>query len=168
MELLVFRHGPAEDRDASRWPDDRRRPLTDEGRRATERAARGLRALECRPGRVLTSPATRARATAEILRKELRVDAPLAEWEELAPEAPAAPILERLHRWTGADPVAVVGHEPTLGELVGLAVTGDAVPITRLTRAGAILLAFPREARPGAAQIDWAVPRKVLGALDGG
>jgi len=61
--------------------------------------------------------------------------------------------------------VVLVGHEPQLGELVGLALTGDAVSLTRLGKAGAAAVAFPRAIRPGAATLDWRLDRKALARL---
>ena len=56
MRILLFRHGPAGERDPEQWPDDRLRPLTPKGIERTRRAARGLLRLEGRPRVVLTSP----------------------------------------------------------------------------------------------------------------
>lgn len=165
MEIVIVRHGPAASRDPSRWPDDRRRPLTPEGRRATRRAARGLSTLRPDVERVVTSPALRAHGTAEIVREVLGIEAELEAWEELAPDGAPGPILERLARVPRRRGVVVVGHEPTLGELLGLSVTGDAIPITRFSKAGAGQVTFPQEPRPGAAEIGWLLTRKQLERL---
>jgi hypothetical protein len=58
-----------------------------------------------------------------------------------------------------------VGHEPQLGELVGLALTGDAVSITRLSRSGGAAVSFSRSVGAGAATLDWKLDRKGLIAL---
>jgi phosphohistidine phosphatase len=165
VRLVVVRHGPAESRDPSRWPDDARRPLTREGRRITRGASEGVAVLEPDTHTVLTSSATRARATAEILRRPLGAPK-AAEWPELAPNAPAAPVLERLARHhEPKTTVVVVGHEPQLGELIGLALTGDAISVTRLSRAGAAAISFPRAVRPGAGVLDWRLDRSALTRL---
>lgn len=166
MDIILIRHGPAADRDPSRWPDDRHRPLTPGGTRSTRRAAKGLAALRPTVDKVVTSPATRAHATAEIFRKALEVEAELEVWAELEPDTPPGPILDRLQRFARRRGIVVVGHEPTLGELLGLAVTGESVPITRFSKAGAAQLTFPQEPRPGAAEIGWVLTRKQLERLD--
>ena len=68
MNLLVVRHGLAEDREAFKRTgrSDDLRPLTDRGRRRMRRNARGL-AKVIRPDLLVTSPLTRAVQTAEIL-----------------------------------------------------------------------------------------------------
>src|ERR1700730_7164982 len=96
MRLVVVRHGPAESRDPSRWPDDDRRPLSREGRRSTAAAAAGLARLESRGRTMVTSAATRARSTATLVREALRSKPVPAEWKELEPGASAAALLGRL------------------------------------------------------------------------
>jgi phosphohistidine phosphatase len=165
MRVIVLRHGPAESRDPQRWPDDERRPLSREGRRSTRDVADGLAVLEPKARTILTSPATRARSTAEIVRERLSAPKP-AEWAELRPEAPTAALLERLARHHDPnETVVLVGHEPQLGELVGLALTGDAVSITRLSRSGGAAVSFSRSVGAGAATLDWKLDRKGLIAL---
>ncbi|MCI4326423.1 MAG: histidine phosphatase family protein [Thermoplasmata archaeon] len=163
MRLLIVRHGPAESRDPRRWSNDDLRPLSRDGRRETRDAAAGIAALERQVGTILTSPATRARATAEILRNTLGVRSKLIDWPELAPGAPAAPLLERLAEdGTRRATVLLVGHEPQLGELVGLAIAGDAVSVTRLGRAGTAAVEFPKAIRAGGGTLAWRLDRKAL------
>ncbi len=161
----MVRHGPAADRDPSRWPDDQLRPLTPEGIRSTRRAAKGLASLRPTVDKILTSPAARAYGTAEILREVLQVESELERWPELEPDTPPGPILERLQRLSRRRGIVLVGHEPTLGELLGLSVTGESVPISRFSKAGAAKISFPEEPRAGAAEIDWVLTRKQLERL---
>jgi phosphohistidine phosphatase len=165
MEIVLVRHGPAANRDPSRWPDDQQRPLTPDGIRSTRRAAKGLASLRPTVDKVLSSPAARAYGTAEIFREMLEVESELETWEELEPDTPPGPILERLQRLSRRRGILVVGHEPTLGELLGLAVTGESVPITRFSKAGAAEITFPKEPRAGAAEIGWVMTRKQLERL---
>jgi len=165
MEIILVRHGPAADRDPSRWPDDQRRPLTPDGVRSTRRAAKGLASLRPTVDKAITSPAARAYATGEIFREALKMPTALETWEELEPDTPPGPVLERLQRLSRKRGILLVGHEPTLGELLGLSVTGESVPIARFSKAGAAQITFPREPRPGAAEIVWVLTRKQLERL---
>lgn len=118
MHLYVVRHGIAEP--AQPGGDDASRALTDEGERKLRRAVQGLRELDVSFDRVLTSPWARALRTAELL-------APVSEAPPVATEAlcePPRPELLALIAETG-DQVAVVGHEPWLGELIAWLVFGD-------------------------------------------
>lgn len=169
MELYVIRHGPAAERNPKRWSNDDERPLTPEGTSATRKAAKGFARLVDPIDRLFSSPAVRARRTAEIVREALEDPPPIEFLEELEPGAPAPAVLAKIHenarprsRWI------VVGHEPQLGELVGLAVMGEAVSPLRLTKGGMVELEFSREMVPGGARISWVLTRKQLMALASG
>src|SRR5258706_15858564 len=85
MRLILFRHAPAQARDPERWPRDLARPLTSRGETRARRAARGIVRLEPELTRVLSSPAQRARSTAEFLVRELGDGHEVQELGSLAP-----------------------------------------------------------------------------------
>ncbi len=160
---MVFRHGPAEVRDPARWPRDDRRPLSEEGRVETRRAAQGLVRHLDGVGLLATSGALRARQTAELLREALEEPPPIEVWEELSLGRLAGPLLDRVGRLPRSRrTVALIGHEPALSEFVGLALTGEGVPVVHLSKAGAVLIEFPSSVRPGAGRLLWALTRKQL------
>ncbi len=113
--LVVMRHG------ASDWPTGTRdldRPLTADGVAAAATTGRVLAAMDLAPDLVLTSPATRARTTAEVVvaaggwAVEV-VDTP-AFWQAGVPD-----VLARLARVPDdVDRLLVTGHMPTWGGLV--------------------------------------------------
>lgn len=113
MELLILRHGIAEDRGPDGGDDSRR--LTDEGVKKTREAARGLAKFTDAPGAILASPKVRAAQTAEILAQTFGVTV-----ETLPALGGASPqsIAEALSR-REESVLMIVGHEPTLGDLVG-------------------------------------------------
>ena len=167
LHVVVVRHGPAEIRDPARWPDDTERPLTPSGVKATRRAAKGIGRLVDPAPRIVTSRAERARATAELV--HAAVGGARAEtWIELASGRPAEPILDRLAR--SAQPgeeFLLVGHAPGLAEFVGLALTGDGLPVVRLAKGGAACIEFAAAVRPGAGRLLWLLTRKQLETLGG-
>lgn len=124
MQLYVIRHGIAEDARAGQADADRE--LTDDGVRKLRRVARGLRALGWRFDRVLTSPWQRAAQTAELL-APVRRHAPVA--TELLCDRPRAELLALIAEAgaSASDParIAVVGHQPWLGELLAWLAFGD-------------------------------------------
>ncbi len=167
MHLYLVRHGPAALRDPQRWPDDTARPLTPEGIRKSRSAAKGFALEVSHLDRIVSSPARRAHQTAKLFGAAFDPPPGIELWEELAPGSPPAPILERLRR-TARGPgaqVAVVGHQPGLEQLIGLALTGDGVPLSRFSKAGAASLEFPRAIRPGGARLGWLVTRSQLSAI---
>ena len=157
MELLVIRHAIAEDREAfaRTEKDDARRPLTKEGRRKMARASRGLRVLVPELARIVTSPADRARETAEIVAATYRC-APPIEAAVLAPDSDAAPVIDWLALHKG-DRVAVVGHEPQLGLLVARLLSGRERSFVQLKKGAVCLLDLGDEPQAGSATLLWAL-----------
>lgn len=117
MDLWVIRHGPAEKRGGGA-KTDAHRALTVRGLRRVERLAQSLAAREIVFERLWFSPWRRAVETADALAP--RVTGPLVV-TPLLRQAPSAALLdsfELAHE-------AVVGHEPWLGELIGILAWGD-------------------------------------------
>lgn len=56
MDLYSVRHAVAHERDADRWPDDAKRPLTPEGEKRFRLAAGGILRLVPEVDYVLSSP----------------------------------------------------------------------------------------------------------------
>jgi phosphohistidine phosphatase len=168
VQVVVVRHGPAEDRDPVRWPNDRLRPLSSKGTQQTRRVAKGLVRLLDGVARVASGPAVRARRTAELVGGALSPPRAVDLWPELDLDEDAAPILNRVRRELRVRQTAVlVGHDPVLAELIGLAVTGEGAAVARLTKGGAAALEFPASVRPGSARLLWLLTRKQLAALGG-
>ncbi|HXQ48804.1 MAG TPA: histidine phosphatase family protein [Thermoplasmata archaeon] len=163
VRVVVVRHGPAALRDPARWPDDAARPLTPKGAEQTRTAVKGLIRYLGGRARLASSPAVRCRVTAELLRTALEPTPRLDFWEELAPGALAPPIFERIGAAgrSGLE-IVLIGHEPTLAEFVGLALTGEGTPFARLGKPSAACLEFPSSVRPGAARLRWLLTRKQL------
>ncbi len=163
MELLILRHAIAFPQDAKRWPDDGERPLTPEGVKRARRAAAGLRRIATRPSLVLTSPLIRARDTAAIF-------AQAAHWpkarecEALAPQGSWEGVLEALRQQAGkSDCVAVVGHQPHLGQLLALCLRGDARPEAfELKKSALASLRFEGLARAGQGVLSALYPPRAL------
>jgi phosphohistidine phosphatase len=116
MELLLWRHADAVAADED--THDLERALTPKGGRQAKRMGQWLNQMLPAGTRVLVSPATRAQQTA------LGLDRKFKTAEALRPDAPVQEILEAV-RWPDArDPVLVVGHQPTLGQVAARLVAG--------------------------------------------
>jgi phosphohistidine phosphatase len=165
--VVVLRHGPAETRDPARWPDDGLRPLSTKGTQQTRRLSSGLARLVGPVACLATSPALRARRTADLVGRALDPPRRPEVWPELDVGSLAAPIFPRLRREIGPDrSVVIVGHEPTLAQFVGLALAGEPIAFTRFTKGGAACLEFPRSLRPGSGRLLWLLTRKQLAGAD--
>lgn len=165
MKVILFRHGPAGSRDASRWPDDARRPLTPDGEERTYAASRGLYRIEGAPDLILTSPCERAAATARIL-SEVADNTEVRMIDELEPHGSFRRILEHLRGLKSDAQVALVGHEPDLGKLAGTLLMGapSALP---LKKAGAAVIEFVGPIQPGDGTLKGFYPPRVLRRLAG-
>ena len=96
-ELYLIRHGLAEER-GDAWPDDVKRPLTEDGMERLRKEARGLARLDVSFDVVLTSPLVRARQTAEIIVAAFEPRPHLATIDSLAPGAQYASVIADLEK----------------------------------------------------------------------
>ena len=134
MRLTLLRHGIAEDHAAS----DFDRALTTVGTAQLERVLDGLCADGWVPGAILHSPLVRTTQTAAaVARRFPRV--PIVAVPELALDDLAA-ILHAASPWV--EPL-LVGHQPTLGELLAELI-GASPGTTALPRAGVAMLEVDR------------------------
>ena len=117
-ELYIIRHGVAEER-GDAWPDDTKRPLTEDGTTKWRKASRALARTGLLVDVVLTSPLIHARQTAEIFAAELSPHPALVTVDALAPGGSLANVLAEIEKHARRKRIAIVGHEPGLGELAG-------------------------------------------------
>jgi phosphohistidine phosphatase len=107
MDLILWRHAEAED-----GVPDMQRALTDKGRKQAEKMARWLRSHLPDDARILVSPALRTQQTASALTRDFST------LDTLAPGADAKSVLQAAGWPRAGGVVVVVGHQPTLGEVL--------------------------------------------------
>jgi phosphohistidine phosphatase len=114
MDLILWRHA-----DAAPGSRDLERKLTAKGRKQAERVGAWLASRL--PGRytMLVSPARRARETADALGTHYKIV------ERLAPGAAPGDILEVCGWPSHKGAVVVVSHQPDLGRVAALLVSGS-------------------------------------------
>ncbi len=118
FSLYLVRHGLAADR-GPEYPDDDLRPLTPRGMARFRSAVKGLAALDIEIDLVLSSPLARARQTADILASGLAGAPRVVETDALRPGARFDDLVRAVGECTRCDSVALVGHEPGIGEMAG-------------------------------------------------
>ena len=96
-ELYFIRHGVAEER-GDAWPDDNKRPLTDEGMSRMRKAMRGLARMGVSLDVVLTSPLVRARQTADIVAGGIDPRPSIVSIDSLAPAGSYAAVIRDLEK----------------------------------------------------------------------
>ncbi|MHC5537286.1 phosphohistidine phosphatase SixA [Singulisphaera rosea] len=160
-QLYLLRHGIALPFGTPDIPDDDR-PLTPKGERRIKRIGRTLRRLNLDVDRIVTSPLPRAFRTAELVADALGLQGQL----ETADELRAGRSAEAIRDWVLGRPedrLMIVGHNPSLSELVGLLVTGQSNSvICELGKGGIAALA----SQPGAGmRLDWLVQPRLIRRL---
>jgi phosphohistidine phosphatase len=118
FELYLIRHGVAAER-GENYPDDSKRPLTNEGVQKLRKEAKALVALDISLDVILTSPLVRTRQTAEVVAAGFRNPPPIVNMASLAPGSAHNAIIEELVKQHRRHRIALVGHEPGIGELAG-------------------------------------------------
>ncbi len=126
MLLFIARHGKAEEKKPGQSDEERR--LTDEGRRDVELVAR---LLPSRPSIVFTSPLRRAIETAEIIARVWSIKFRVL--EELHPQLLS---LEKLKRIEIPDSAVLVGHAPSIENLLSELIGGGKIKLKAGTIAG--------------------------------
>lgn len=164
MQLLLVRHAIAQEREdfAPTGLPDSERPLTEEGIRKMRENARGIMRLVPRLGMIATSPYVRARVTAGIL-LEAYGAVPYAEIEAMTPGGSREDVVAWLRKHADRDPIALVGHEPDIGELAAWLISGRTSDggIT-FRKGGAALIEFEGEPTAGEGRLEWLLPPRVL------
>ena len=165
MLLYLVRHGEAGNADASRWPDDRDRPLTADGEKKFGEVAEGLAKLASSVDVTLSSPLVRAWQTAVILEKRAGWPAPVR-FDALAGASPAD-VVDGLQPHSAAAAVALVGHEPSLSELASYLLTGDADRVSITMRKGGVICLESDDGAPraGGAHLEWMARPRILRAI---
>jgi phosphohistidine phosphatase len=164
LELYLIRHGIAAER-GKEWPDDSKRPLTPGGISRLRKAARGLNAIGVSFDQIVTSPLVRTRQTADVFAEELKGRPPIVTADALAPAGTPASVIQEIAKHVRKPRVALVGHEPNLGELAAQLI-GARAPI-EFRKGGICRIDFDVLPPKGLGALRWFLTPKMLRALGG-
>lgn len=115
MQLLLLRHGKAEDHSAA--GTDFSRELMEKGHEQARHAARILSAADMLPDIVLSSPLVRARQTADTFAEAARLPGSVVQpWLSCGMLPQIA--LSQLAAFADFECVMIVGHEPDFSQLI--------------------------------------------------
>jgi phosphohistidine phosphatase len=162
LELYLIRHGVAEERGED-WPDDSKRPLTPDGIVKLRKVARGLNEVGVAFDQIVTSPLVRTRQTAEVFSEELKSKPPMTTSDALAPAGTPAAVIQEITKHVRKARVALVGHEPNLGELAAQLI-GSRNPI-EFKKGGICRIDFDMLPPKGGGMLRWFLPPKMLRKL---
>jgi phosphohistidine phosphatase len=113
MELILWRHA-----EAAPGTPDATRALTGKGRRQAAKMGEWLNFHLPARCTILVSPATRTVQTAQALGRKFDIH------PDLAPAATPEQILAAANWPHAKQPVLIVGHQPTLGQVAALLIAG--------------------------------------------
>lgn len=113
MDLLLWRHAEAEEGE-----DDMKRPLTARGEKQATRMAHWIIAHQPPNLRIIASAATRTQQTAKALKL------PFETHRKIGPDACVSELIAA-SGWPQANgAVLIIGHQPSLGRLASLLLSG--------------------------------------------
>jgi phosphohistidine phosphatase len=162
LELYLIRHGLAAERGEA-YPDDSKRPLTSDGIARLRKEAKAIDRLDVEFDQILSSPLVRAKQTAEIFAEVMKGKPPLAVTDALTPAGSPATVIQELAKHMRKARIALVGHEPNMGELAAHLI-GAKTPLP--FKKGAIcridFSVFPPK---GKGQLIWFIPPRLLRKL---
>lgn len=159
LELYLIRHGESAER-GKEYPDDSKRPLTSQGLARLRKQAHALNELGVGFDAIITSPLVRSRQTADAIADVLKSKPPVTTADSLAPAGSSASVIQELGKHMRKARIALVGHEPNMGELAARLI-GAREPIE--FKKGAICrIDFEVFPPKGIGQLRWFLPPKML------
>jgi phosphohistidine phosphatase len=117
MDLILWRH--AEAFDAEPGESDEGRTLTPKGVKQAKKMAEWLTSQLPEGCKILVSPAVRTVQTAEALGRKFKIT------PEVGLEADAEDLLQAANWPNAKEPVLVIGHQPTLGQVAAVLLSGQ-------------------------------------------
>jgi phosphohistidine phosphatase len=159
VELYLIRHGLAAERGEA-YPDDTKRPLIHKGIVRLRSEARALARLGLTFDQIVTSPLVRAKQTADVFAEALSPHPPVALSDALAPSGTPVAVIEELAKYARRARVALIGHEPNLGELAARLIGARRAIEFKKGAICRIDVAALSPTRPGA--LRWFAPPKML------
>jgi len=157
MKLYFLRHGQAGDRED--WAgDDFYRPLTTDGVKRMEREAETIEELDLELEIIITSPLVRAKQTAEIVAKKLKMKDRIVEDHDLGLDFTFERLRDILAGHRDKKAIMLVGHEPSMSRTIGQLVGGARIDFKK----GALACVDLNDASAPAGELAWLIPPRVL------
>lgn len=159
MKLYILRHGEAAEHGDLRYPNDADRPLTPKGTRRTRALARVLRKLDITFDVIFSSPLVRARETAEIVERGLRLHVRVELTEHLANSGDTEKLVHQLDELRPTpESILLVGHEPDSSRLISLLCTGGPHLSLTLKKGGLCRMEIESLRAGRCARLEWLMP----------
>jgi len=161
--LYILRHGIALPHGTPGVSDDER-PLTPKGESRLREIGRALARLDLDLDSIVTSPLPRAYRTAEIVADALNWSEPIEIVDELRAGTDAGAIREWL-RCRMESNLMIVGHNPSLSDLIGLLVVENAHAMLGDLKKGGIAALTHVGGATDRYEVDWIATPRLLRKL---
>ena len=159
LELFLIRHGLAAERGAD-YPDDSKRPLTAEGIARLRKEAKTLARLDVDFDLIISSPLVRTKQTAEVFAQAMASHPSVTLSDALAPAGTPAAVFQELGKHMRKARIALVGHEPNIGELAARLIgTRTAIEFKKGAICRIDFEVFPPK---GTGLLRWFIPPRML------
>jgi phosphohistidine phosphatase len=159
LELYLIRHGLAAERSED-YPDDSKRPLTSAGITRLRKEAKALTALDVDFDLIISSPLVRAKQTADTIATSMPSHPEVTLSDALAPAGTPAALFQELARHMRKGRIALVGHEPNIGELAARLIAARSPLVFK--KGGICRIDFEIFPPKGTGQLRWFVTPKML------
>jgi phosphohistidine phosphatase len=159
LQLYLIRHGIAAER-GPEYPDDSKRPLTSKGIAGLRREVKALNELDVAFDLIITSPLARTRQTADVFAESLGGKPTVVQSDALAPAGTPASVLQELAKHTRKEKIALVGHEPNIGELAARLIGARAA--LEFKKGAICRIDFDVFPPKGLGKLHWFLPPRVL------
>lgn len=161
MILYFLRHASAGEPVSSPKKDEKR-ALDESGVEQCGYVGRALAALEAQVEVIISSPLKRAAQTASLVGNEMGYEGKLVFEDALRPTASFADFRKMLDKYSRHDAVMVVGHNPSLSEFLGRAISDSGCEASIDLKKGAVARV---EMGRNAASLTWCLTPKILRTL---
>lgn len=159
--IYVARHAWAHEYGDPRWPDDSLRELEPEGADRYRQLIEVLATRDFAPEVIATSPYTRCRQSADIIRRTTRHEPAVIELPYLEPGSD----FQALVRWsqqTGCRSICWMGHAPDVTWLAG-ALVGDGDANLRFAKGAMACIRLEDEIAYAHGELMWLATAKLMG-----
>lgn len=165
MELYLMQHGMSLSKEL-----DPEQPLSPVGRDQVEKSAQAARLMGLNVDLLITSPKKRAQQTAAMLAQALGYPASGIRVSEavkaMTPPSVTLQYIEELQQRYELARVCIVGHMPSIGEIVSTLITSDSKAAVQIENAGLLRLDILDFKRP-AGSLAWYMGPQQLSLVRG-
>jgi phosphohistidine phosphatase len=137
VNIFLLRHGIAAEPGAPGIKTDAERPLIPKGEQRLRAAAAAMEKMGLSFDVIISSPFLRAKQTAEIVAKILKLEKKLTISNDLVPGGNPQALIRQLNDFKPApENILLVGHEPHLSRLIALLSSGGTTATIEMKKGG--------------------------------